>query len=157
MTRKHRALAFSLIALVVTVAVRVFEPMARYDFGHPGWVDRAVWSQLWLLALTHAGLAAIMWVQRRTWLPSEEAMFVFIAVKAVFWGNLASSYVFRGIGIRLDLAALYVFMLAATVWLDWAMVRRYVLGREPVFSDEHGWDGQERRGPLPGRRFGDTP
>jgi hypothetical protein len=135
MTRKHRALAFALIALGVTVFVRIVEPMERYTFGHPDWVDRAVWSQLWLLCMTHVALAAIMWLQRRRWLPSEEAMFVFIAVKAVFWGNLATSYVFRGVGIRLDIAALYVFMLTATVWLDVTMVRRYVFGAEDSDAD----------------------
>lgn len=151
MTAQRGALAFTLAALVIVVLVRIFEPMARYDFGHPDWVDWAVWSQLWLLCITHAVIAGIMWFQRRFWLPSELAMFVFVAIKAVFWGNLASSYVFRGIGIRLDIAVLYVFMLSATILLDWYMIRRYVFGKEDgLVSPE--WDGSDRRGDAPGRR-----
>jgi hypothetical protein len=147
---KYRSLAFVMIALVVTICVRVFEPDNRYTFGHPEWVDWSVWSQLWLLAATHLCIAIIMWVQANNWLPSEEAMFDFIGVKAVFWGNIASSYAFRGIGIRLDIAALYIFMLIATALLDWRMIERYVLGHEDERSAD--WDGEEHRSGSTSRR-----
>ncbi len=125
-----KAMVLTLIAAVALIVVRLIEPNHRYTFGHAHAVDVALVSLILLLGITHVVLGLILWVQWRNWLPSEEAMFGFIAIKALFWLNAATQYQFRGVGIRLDTALLFVLMASTTVLLDWRLFGRYVRGDE---------------------------
>jgi hypothetical protein len=117
-------------AAIVTILVRHFETQRRYTFGHPHEVDLAVVILLYALATTHIVVAMVMWFQRKTWHPSNAAMFQFIGVKAVFWSSLATGYVFRGIGISLETLVLFVMMSLTTIELDVRLIRRYLFGVE---------------------------
>lgn len=157
---KARSLAFVTLAIVALVATRLFESEKRYTFGHPGAVDAAVETMLWLFALTHAVVAGIMFAQRQAWVPSEAAMFRFVAVKSLFWVNFATLFQPLGLGIRLDVVVLYVLVAGTTIDLDIRLIRRYVFGSEDRVlypeQQEHLWNGMERRPVPPGYPRGDA-
>lgn len=117
-------------AAVVLVLTRRYETQRRYTFGHPHEVDLAVVILLYALATTHIVVAMVMWFQRKTWQPSNGAMFQFIGVKSVFWSSLATAYVFRGIGISLETLVLFAMMSLTTLELDVRLIRRYLFGVE---------------------------
>lgn len=158
---KARSLAFVTLAIVALFVVRLIESERRYTFGHPGMVDTAVGTMLWLLAVTHAVVAGIMFAQRQAWVPSEAAMFRFVAIKALFWVNFATLFEPTGLGIRLDVVVLYVLIAGTTIDLDVHLVRRYVFGHEDAAlypeQQEHLWNGMERRAVPPGYPHGDAP
>jgi 4-amino-4-deoxy-L-arabinose transferase-like glycosyltransferase len=124
---------YTLIVLGTAAAIIVVRQLGaprRYTFGYPDEVDLAVVILLYLLAATHTTIAAVMWFQRRTWHPSNAAMFQFIGVKAVFWTSLATGYVFRGIGVNIETLILFVMMALTTIELDARLINRYLLGSE---------------------------
>jgi hypothetical protein len=149
---KARSLAFVTLAIVALFVVRLVESERRYTFGHPGMADTAVGTMLWLFAITHAVVAGIMFAQRQAWVPSEAAMFRFVAVKSLFWLNFATLFQPAGLGIRLDVVVLYVLVAGTTIDLDIRLIRRYVFGSE----DAALYGGMERRSDPPGRRSGDA-
>lgn len=123
-----RPLVFVVVVIVVVSCARLFRPDQRLTFGYPFLVDLLVVSLLYALATTHAALAAIMWLQRKRWFPSERAMFRFIFVKLVFWLLAAIDFNFSGRGVSLEVVVLFVFMTLTTIDLDVKLFRRYVMG-----------------------------
>lgn len=167
MTMQRRATASVLIWAVALVVIRLTESDARYTFGHPRALDRAVLGLLLGLAATHAVIALIMWLQRARWTPSEAWMFLFIAAKVLFWASFGHDYTASGRGVRLDYAFLWVLMATTTAGLDWKLFARYILGHEDAYlfpndqpetkgEDRVIYEGIEKRSGPPGRRFGDT-
>ncbi len=127
--RVKPSILVTIVCALAVIVIRFVEDQDRYTFGHPHAVDVALVCALYLLGITHVVLATIMWFHRRHWLPSESAMFTFVAIKAVFWLNTATSYHSAG-GIKLDNAVLFVFMVPSTLWLDWTLFERYLRGSE---------------------------
>lgn len=146
----------AIVLLVIVLAiVRQVTDGARHTFGHPGLFDGAVLALIWGLVITHAVIAGIMFIQRRDWLPSDAAMFRFIAVKMVFWAMLGIDYTSAGRGLRLSYVILYLALAVTTIDLDVRLVRRFLLRTEDERYDV--WNGRtERREPgVPGRRATD--
>lgn len=143
MTLQTRSTLLVAFAAVMVILTRTLETQRRYTFGHAHAVDLAVVSLLYLLAATHVVVAAIMWLQRARWLPSDASMFRFIGVKSVFWASLATAYQFRGIGVSLDTLTLFILMTASTVDLDVRLVRRYLFGSEDqwIFGNDNIAEG----------------
>ena len=92
-------------------------------------------------------------------------MFRFMAIKTIFWGTVAYFYRPMESGVSLINLVLFVLMFLVTFHMDILMVRRYIFGLEDGaarITGAHGaedvviYDGPERRGIWPGRRFGDT-
>jgi hypothetical protein len=149
----------SIIGMIAaTVAVflsRQYGGMERHTFGHPGIVDAFIVILLWMLCITHLMIAALMWMQRDRWLPSDAAMFRFITAKALLWGSSVTSYPSGGFGVRIDVVVLYCIIALTTFDLDIRMLRRYVF-RTNDEREYPEWDRiSERRGDLPGRRWTD--
>lgn len=130
LTIQRRSAAFVVFGTVGLVLIRVLESATRHTLNRPEWVDWAVVSMLTLLGLTHVFLSVVMWIQREGWTPTEASMFRWIYTKAMLWGDLATSYVMRGIGVRLDIAYLYILIAVTTIDMDYKMVRRYLMGRD---------------------------
>lgn len=166
MTSPRLNLAFVLAALAAVVAVMIVNPRHLVDLGGNGkLIGYGIWSLLIGLAATHAGLVGIMWIQRKRWRPSEAGMFRFVSVKAIFWGATAYLYRPHDAGVTMLSLVLFVPMFFVTAHMDMLMVRRYIFGLEDGaarITGAHGaedvviYDGPERRGIWPGRRFGDT-
>ena len=143
MTIPQRSIAIIAGCALVLFAVRLVEDETkRYTFGHPHAVDAAMLALLIGLFVTHSVIAGIMWMQRERWLPSDAATFRFIVVKALFWLNVATIYMASGLGVRLDLAALYLMIAATTADLDVRMVRRYWFGTSDEQEKARGTDRQ---------------
>src|SRR5204863_540936 len=100
---------------------RHFESTTRHTFGHPHAVDWAILLMLCLLAATHLFIGFVMWIQRSYWVPSEAAMFRFIAVKALLWIDFVLAFKFTGRGVLLDIAYIYVLIAGTTIDMDWRM------------------------------------
>lgn len=145
--------AFVIACALTLIGIRLIEDESRYTFGQPHTMDVLIVALMVGLFLTHGMIAVIMWLQRERWLPSDAAMFRFIAIKSLLWINTATIYVAFGRGVRLDLIALYLMIAFTTADLDIRMCRRYIFRtmdeREPGDED---WSGEERRSGLPGRR-----
>lgn len=131
-----RPWVFVVVVLAIVVAARNYDHGNRYTFGHPYLVDLLIVSLMYALVFTHLAVAVIMWLQRRSWIPSERAMFRFIFVKSVFWAIFAADYQFNGRGVTLETISLFVFLTITTVDLDWKLFCRYILGSgdEPLES-----------------------
>lgn len=121
---------FVLLAAMSVAMTRTFENVDKYGFGSPKIVDTLVQLLLFALAGTHLIVWLLMFARREEWLPTDEAMYRFIGIKAVFWINMATVYPPLGHGISLDSAVLFVLLMLTTVDLDIKLFRRYVLGRE---------------------------
>jgi hypothetical protein len=150
-----RSLIGMIAATVAVILARQYGGLERHTFGYPGAVDAGIVALLWMLCVTHLMIAALMWMQRDRWLPSDAAMFRFIAAKALLWGTTITAYPSSGLGVRLDIMVLYLVIALTTLDLDIRLVRRYV-ARTPDERECPEWDGMiERRGELPGRRATD--
>lgn len=164
MTAPRLNLAFVLAALALVVVVIRTDPYRLVDLGgHGKLIGYGIWALLIGLCLTHIALAGIMWVQRTRWRPSEAGMFRFMAVKAIFWGSFAWAYRPHPEGEKLINIVLFVLMVAVTAHADVLLFRRYILGAESgvqpgavAGEDVVTYNGPERRGIWPGRRYGDT-
>jgi len=153
MSMQRRSTAFAVFAVAGLVLIHLAHSRTRHTFGHPEWVDWAVFLQLCLLGCTHVFIALVMWAQRHKWLPTEASMFRWITVKAMLWSYLAISYGFAGRGVSMELAYLYVLMAITTIDMDVKMFGRYILGWEATDA----WNGEtERRNGEPGRRSVDS-
>ncbi len=142
MTIPQRSIAIIAGCSLVMVFVRLFEGERRYTFGHPTIVDAAMIALFLGLFVTHSVIAGIMWLQHEKWLPSDAAMFRFIAMKALLWISFATMYMSRGIGVRLDVIILYLMVALTTIDLDVRMVRRYWFGTDDEQEAARGTDRQ---------------
>jgi hypothetical protein len=130
MNQRTSAILFVVAAVVGFVLIRLVDDGARRTFGHPGAFDNAVHALFWILGITHALIAVFMWMQPAPWRSSNAALFAFIAVKGIFWINLATTYVHRGFGQPLENVYLYVLLITTTAGVIVQLFRRYVLGTE---------------------------
>lgn len=130
MNRRLHAGIFVVAAVIGFVLIRFIDDGARRTFGHPEAVDTAVHALFWLLGGTHILIALFMWLQPGPWRSSNTALFAFIAVKGIFWINLATTYVHRGTGQPLENVYLYALLIATTGYVIVQLFRRYVLGTE---------------------------
>lgn len=164
MTSPRLNLAFVLVALALVVVVIRTDPYRLVDLGGHGLViGYGIWALLTGLCVTHVALAGIMWIQRNRWQPSEAGMFRFMSVKAIFWGAAAWFFRPHDAGVPLLNVVLFSMMIVVTAHADVLVFRRYVLGAESSVrpgavagEDVVTYNGPERRGLWPGRRYGDT-
>jgi hypothetical protein len=135
MSRQRYNLMLVLAAAVGLIVVHEYGPQGLYSFrGHAREMFDLVLGLLWLLFLTHAGLAVIMWLQRKTWDPADSAAFLFVAIHALFWIDLAETAVRRG-GQNLTTVYLFCVIFLSTVYLDVQLFHRYVVFRGDEATD----------------------
>jgi hypothetical protein len=147
-----RSLIGMIAATVAVIVARQYGGLERHTFGHPGAVDAFIVALLWMLCVTHLMIAVLMWMQRERWLPSDAAMFRFVAAKALLWGTSVTAYQSNGLGIRIDITVLYLVIALTTLDLDIRLVRRYVV-RTKDEKEYPEWDRiSERRIGPPDRR-----
>lgn len=139
-TQRRAAVALAVIVAAWLAVHLATEPTDRRDLGHPGVVDAAIFAAVVLVSLTHAALGAIMWVQRSRWLPSDGAMFLFVAVKALYWATAALNFSWAGRGISPETGFFLLTILGTTVYLDARLVRRYVLLTPDEEPDGASWE-----------------
>lgn len=127
MRRPWQNALFFAVAATALVVLQAWGPDGLYTFGgHGRTINDVVRLCLWLLVLTHAALAGIMWTQRAAWDDAEAATFRFIAVKGLLWFWFAWTAHPRN-GVSLPYVLLVVAVLATTIDLDVQLIRRYVL------------------------------
>src|SRR5688500_1814738 len=77
-----RSLLFVVLSILSVAGVDVIFGRDKYDFGGHGlWLSWVSLSTIGLLCVTHTILAAVMWMQRNRWTPSESSMFRFMSSK----------------------------------------------------------------------------
>lgn len=127
MNRTNQAMIVFAGLVAVWLLIRATTDGTRYDGGHPGVVDAGIFAVVVLVSLTHAALGAILWLQRAGWHPADEAAFLFVSVKALFWGDVAVDYEWAGKGIDAERSFFLLAILGTSAYFDARLVRRYVV------------------------------
>lgn len=122
--------AFIILAAAVGMLLTIL-PDIIILHNSPAWMEAAVATCMFLLTVTHAIIAVILYLQR-PWNLLQLSMFTFIISKTMMWGAFTLTSIRDHEPGPYTLLTLYLLLVItlATVQLDWAFYRYYVLTKE---------------------------